>query len=291
MFWLVPVILKIVTAYTLYPWLLKKVSSKKSREKRFALQFSFCAIFAVAIGIITGHFVLGAAALIITLIGVFNGLGAYCQWRAFDLSLSKTSIFTFFDDVIALTLCYIFLKEDRAINTYIIIGTGLGILSAVLFSLYSYRRERMRVNLQLLMFVGTYSVIWGGAFFFMRYFALKQIGAGTFLPSWYGGTLITALVIMRFSRKKMANEKQLTKKDVVGPALLGVFALLALWFTYWSYELAPQTVVQPIYLVAQVVVPTFIGLYFFGEAKTLSKAEWLFFGIGLSGSVFIVAGF
>jgi hypothetical protein len=53
---------------------------------------------------------------------------------------------------------------------------------------------------------------------------------------------------------------------------------------FWAYQLAPQTIVQPLFLVAEMVGPALIGLYVFGEREALDRSEQLYFILRLGGA-------
>ena len=58
-----------------------------------------------------------------------------------------------------------------------------------------------------------------------------------------------------------------------------------------AYQLAPQTVVQPLFLVGEMVAPALLGLYVFAERNALDRWEYLYFGLGLTGGLVVVLSF
>jgi hypothetical protein len=68
-------------------------------------------------------------------------------------------------------------------------------------------------------------------------------------------------------------------------------ALVAMSGAYGAYRLAPQTVVQPLFLVSEMIAPALIGLYVFGERQALDRQERLYFGLGLAGGLLVALSF
>ena len=64
---------------------------------------------------------------------------------------------------------------------------------------------------------------------------------------------------------------------------LSLLVLVTMSAAYTAYRLAPQTVVQPLFLVAEMIAPALIGLYVFAEREALDRQEHLYFGLGLAG--------
>src|SRR3989344_9413055 len=109
--WQVPVILRIVIGYLILPVLTKKIAKAPSRTRNLVWQYFLAAVFALIFAAIQGAELFQSRVLIVMLIGAFNAFACYCQWRAVDISLSKTSIATQWDDLITLGLGYLVLKE------------------------------------------------------------------------------------------------------------------------------------------------------------------------------------
>jgi hypothetical protein len=42
---------------------------------------------------------------------------------------------------------------------------------------------------------------------------------------------------------------------------------------FWAYRMAPQAVVQPMFIVGEMVGPALIGLYVFAEREALDRIE------------------
>ena len=72
---------------------------------------------------------------------------------------------------------------------------------------------------------------------------------------------------------------------------LSLVTLVALSAAFMAYRLAPQTVVQPRFLVGEMVAPAFLGLYVFAERNALDRWEYLYFGLGLTGDLVVALSF
>jgi len=170
--WLVPIVLKCVLVYLFGSWFMKKMVSLPSRTQRFFLQFLFCSILALAIAAYQGALSLNGSFLVLLAIGFFNGLAAFCQWKAIDINLSKNSLFTVWDDVIAMGLSCVILNETKVLNHGLVAGILICLITVVLFAFYSYKKSSTSKTTNtppaFFFYVGTYSVIWGVATFFMR---------------------------------------------------------------------------------------------------------------------------
>ncbi len=308
--WCVPVIIRLITAYVIAQAIIKKLTGKHSRAKRIALQFFICTLFALVYARGQSQPILTPATPFILIVGFANGIAAYCQWTAMHYSMSKNAVFTVWDDVIALSLGFIVLGERTFLNPSIIIGIILSLSAAALFGKSEYARwktahkeEQAKDDVQrvanaksAIVFFScliTYSVIWGGAAFSMRYYALREIGAGTFMASWYIGALMSMLLIQSLERLRRDAHATppLTSGDILGVGVLSVFIVASLGLEYWALQLAPLVVIQPIFLVAELIIPALLGLYLFKERRYITGTEWFYFALAMYGGLQVGIGF
>jgi len=231
-------------------------------------------------------------AIIIFVIGLFNGFAAFAQWKAIDISLSRTSLFTFWDDIIAMALSLLILHEGRELNAGVYTGIILSLGAVVFFAIHSYQQrihsnpDAKAVPFKFYLYVGFYSIIWGLATFAMRYLGVKNVSIGAFLAPWYLGALVAAFIILLRVDKK-AITVALKTKDIAWMLALSSCVFVSLALTYKAYSMAPQNVVQPYFLIGEMILPTLIGLYFFKEVKGLDKSEKLVFSIAIIGGIII----
>ncbi len=285
MMWYVPVILEILIGFGFARYLMKKCTDTCDREHYFLLQYACCASIAFLVAAFLGQISFSKTAIAIMALGVINALATYCQWRAMALSMSKTSLFTMWDDLIAMFLSYSILREGRFFNPRLAAGVGISLLAIGLFVRKDYKDKPAEKHSpsRLYAYILAYSVIWGVASFLMRLWAVNNVPPGTFLFGWYSGSFIGALAVYKLCSPPPATRPfpVLLKRTL--PLSLAIVGSLALEF--WAYSLAPLVVVQPIFLVAEIIVPTLIGLWIFKERKNLGLNGWLYFALGIGGAL------
>lgn len=314
MSWQLAVLARIFTAHICTPVLMKKITGLPSRARRLSLQFMFCAIFSFAFAAMSGGLAFNKYWLIIAGIGVVNCLAAYCQWRAVDINLSKTALFTQADDIITVSLGYIILGEAKYLNSTLAMGVALCFITSTAIVMSKYKtadKKGGNVNAKLIGWIAVYSVIWGVAVFTMRYFALNGVSFSTFLTAWYSGSYIGSLLILFLPqlavkiatalKLKSAQNLDLAVKKEIGEKLTktgakSVLVLsLAIWFSmffgYHATKLAPLTVSQPIFLASEMILPALIGLWIFKELKELNMIERIAFPVGIIGGLIIGMAF
>ncbi len=295
-YWLVPVVGRILVANGIFPAVLKRNVGLHSRTKRFFLQYLFCSILAVAVAIAVGSLTVNPVTAGIVALGFFNGLAAYAQWKAIDISLSRTSLFTFWDDLIAMALSYVILHEGRVLTLGGYAGIVLSFGAVILFAVHTYQKKASgstaRINPRFFLYVAFYSVIWGVATFLMKYFGYTGVPTGTFMAAWYVGAFIAAIVLLFTYRDQTpASGERLAARDAAWMLVLAACIMAALALGYWSYRMAPQNVVQPLFLVGEMIVPTLIGLYVFSERKGLVMKEKIYFALAIVGGLLVAFSF
>lgn len=287
--WVVPVLLRIGTAGVLVPYTIKKVAIDGAITKRLTVQFIICAFIAIIVATIADTLSVTTSVILVTIIGFINSLGALAQWKAMQLNLTKTSAFTYGDDLIAMFLAYIILHEGIHLTPTIIIGI-IATIGATIMLTYSSSRDKNHATLRLLIWVGIYSLIWGLAAFGGKYFAVKKMPVSAFLLGWYVGSAIGAITIFVLWKSERLRGIHVTKKDLSSGIIsaFGIMASLAL--AYWAYQLAPMLIVQPIFLITRMIFPALIGLWVFNEIKHLKKYEALWFSVaGVGGLCVAIA--
>ncbi|MDP2676852.1 MAG: hypothetical protein Q8O83_04170 [bacterium] len=308
--WFIPVIIRVVIIDTFGPWLRKaKIinTNNVSFRKRFALHYFFAFMLALGAATITQSSIVSLTTMIIFLVGIFNGYGAFCQWRADQFALSTGALFAFTDDFIAMTLGYMILHEAKFLNPGLGAGLALCISAAILFAVYNYyQKKNKKEHLPFAFFrnVLSYTIIWGFATFLMRYFALEKISIGTFVFGWYGGAFFTAIVIFSLyafgiirdkeeGQKRNANEHPvLSRKKTIGMTFLaGALIFLNIVCTYWAFSLAPLTVIKPLFFVSLMVMPALVGLIYFKEYDRFKGFQKMFFLQAVAGGVLIALSF
>jgi len=290
--WEVLIASRILTANVGMVIVLKKMLGETvdQREKKILLswQFLFCLLFSFAALKISGREIsflfVNPLCLIVLGIGFLNSFGVYCMWRALDISVSKTSMGTQLDDIIALILGYLFLGEAKILNLRLSVGIVLCFLAAIILVGF---KKRDPLNFRLIKFVLGYSVVWGVAAASYRFLNLQGLPIPDFLVSWYGGSLLGAVILLFFTEKKITGFRVISVVQASRIFVLSLFIWVSLALGYLVSALAPVAIYQPIFLISEAVVPTLIGLYLFRERKELRSKEWLAIFIGIAGALLV----
>lgn len=302
--WLVPVVLRILICNTLYSWFFKAkiLNTVKGNDVAFVRFFTFHYLFAAILGLFTalwlGQTGLDKLLLVIITIGAANGYAAYCQWKVDQYSLAFAGLSFFMDDVIAMTLGYTVLNETKYLNSGMITGLSFCVIALALILYRKYQKGsggEHAVTPKLLFYVLAYTIIWGFAKFFVRYFALENVSIGKWVLGWYGGAFIVAITIFFFSEFSSNNKRdvkpiplpQMTWKSAIAGAAMFSGAFLA----FWAFRTAPITVVNPIFFTAQMIPRMLIGLYVFKEIKQFDGIEKGYMALSVAGAAIIALSY
>lgn len=291
MTWHLPILLRILVANVLYQIVLKKVVHLPSRTRRLLWMFMSSALVAWLTTLLVGHPFPGFATFgAIALVGCINSGAAYCQWRAIEISQSRTAVFTWADDLIAIGLGYAILSEQRYFTPSLILGVvvcvGSAIAIAFLKTRTSHKQRHYSSEMVLFGWIAAYSVVWGGAAFMMRVFGLRATSMFWFVTAWYTGSVLGAMII-RYASSEKEQGSPLTLKGFAGVFVLAMIALGSLLLMYWASMLAPITVTQPIHQVAELVFPVLVGLFVFKERQHLSRKGNLLLALSATGGLVI----
>lgn len=293
--WLLYVLAHALVANVLAKYLIKKATAAHSRTMRIALQFFFCFLLASCLSFASGTNLVLQPFLLIGALGFLNGIAAYFQWRAINISVSKTALYTFWDDVIAMTLSYAVLREGQWLNGFSAAGIALSIFSVIAFARIDYReRGEVRTSpIALYGYITTYSVIWGGALFAMKYCGMSGITFTSFAPSWYGGAFVsTALGMFLYRETTALPDARFSLKDIMQTAALSAVIVLSLGLAYLSYQHAPQIVVQPLMLVGEMTLSALVGLWWFQETRQFNtRKKRLLFLSALVGGLLVAVSY
>jgi len=288
--------LRVFVAYVVLQYVLKRIVGRDRRTERFLHQFVFAFGIAALVALIAGDVRVNAAFAIVAAIGFIAAGGTYLAWKAIALSQSRNALFTFWDDAIAMGLSVWILREGQFISPVIGIGIGLSFLSLLLFVRFSWRqkdaKEKRSVPLRFYGYVLTYSISWGVAVFGQRYWSFHDMPVQTFVLAWYVGTLIAALLIYLLYTDPGDDQRArtpFTAKDIGAHFFLALLIYVSLVLASFAYR-APVVVVQPVFLVAEMIIPALMGLYVFHERKQFAPEEWAYFAIGFAGALLVANG-
>jgi len=291
------VVVRILAAYVAGPLLLKPIVDKYSQAKLLLLQFAVCFALALPLAVALDQHRLDWT---IVAVGGGNGLAAYWYRQAIAISLSRTALFAFWDDLLAMGLSYAILHEGQFLNVRMLLGIVVSVGAVILFTVHGAHQKhpskeaREHTPLRLYLYAGAYSVMLGFGLFFMRYLGVQDTGLGTFLVNWYGGVIVAALVLILTLAEEAQDPTALTAVswgDRLRIGGLSLVVLVAMSAAYTAYRLAPQTVVQPLFLVGEMIAPALIGLYVFAEREALDRHEQLVFAAGLGGGLLVALSF
>lgn len=293
--WRLPVVLYIVLAFGLVRWMGKKYIVGDKRTKRLFLQFFVCFIAAVVLAVAQGQLMVAfEAAAIVWLVGLINGVACFYSWKAQDISMGKSSVFTIWDDIIAMGLSFVILNEGEHVNVWSGIGVVLSVTALFLFAIHAYRAKKKGgsdLPLDCIIYIGIYSVLWGVAIFAQRYFSAGDTPFAPFALAWYGGSVLTAFALRAFVHEKDPSQQgELTARDKIITVVYSLLIILCLGVAYWSFK-SPQVIVQPIYFVAEAIVPTIIAFWFFNERKQFDRIEYVYLGIAMFAVLLIFWGY
>ena len=294
--WQIPLVLKVIVANILAPFIGKKIVNRQGRSRRFVAQYSAACIIAWLFALASPKAAWEAFPLVFAL-GFVQVFGTYCYWRATAISLSATAFTTQFDDVIGMLMGYVFLGEAHYLRNGALAAGILFALSGVLVFTLFKNTERLRESLHgthcerpLYMWVAGYSIVWGLAYFGLRYFGVHSVAPKVFLTGWYSGSFLGAIVIHRLAGAKEAGDP-IPWREHGMTTLLAVCIYASLYFQYWVSSLTPITVHQPIYQVTEMVFPALIGLFYFKEIGSLTRSGKIAFALGIAGTLLIALSY
>ncbi len=283
MSWLVPLLLRVVVAQVVAPTLQKILAATHGREERFLLQFVAATVIAIGVGMWSGA-TLNQWTFVAAGLGALSALGAYCQWRAMHLSLSRYALCTWMDDLSAMFLGWAVLGEGRFFNGLLVAGILLAFGVTITLLIRDCRRKtdkRIESTMAFVLWVAGFSATYGVVVFSIRALALRDVmDIGSFVVGWYPGATSVGVIILL--RKRMIKGLDvLTLRDVWFSVALGAVIVAALAAHVWVLQLAPIIATQAIFLIAETTLPGLIGLYFFNEKKDLALVDYGFFALGL----------
>ena len=295
--WLLPVGLRIVTV-GLANALQKPIAAKNGREERFMVQYVTAAVSGVLLAIYFGTFSFNWAVGAAFALGVLNSTGAYCQWRATGLSLSRYGLFAWGKDFVAMGLGAYFLAEIVYLNDMMVAGIAVVFASVICFAWRDSQRKAVmhgeagsRPPPVFYLWLAATAIIFGTFICLMRALALKDVmSPGDYLCGQYLGALCVATVIL-LGKKSVRGLERLTLRDLRFGIASAIVIVAAQGLHYWSLLLAPVISTQPIFLIAETVLPVWIGVMWFGEGKGLTKLDVLLFVLGVVGAILIALSF
>lgn len=292
--WKILAVLICLYQYGLVSILIKKIgASEGSRARKLVWQYFFCAFLAITTAMVAKQITLSISLVAIAFIGMAVACGAYCHWRAFAVSMSRTAMLSILDDLIAMTLGYAILGELRILTPALTIGVIIVVTSGILFAKaqHEYKLGGGKLGNQYAIWVFCYTIFGGVAMFSTRFFSLQGMPILTYVAAYYFGAWLAALLLRFLVMGPDEIGRPLTNSQRVKVLLLGTSLWISLMLSYFIRIFVPITVIQPISLVAEMSIPTMIGLVIFHEGKGLSARGVGLILIGFIGISLIAVGF
>lgn len=303
MTWHAPVVLVVIFAYVVHPYVNKKIANDdKYKIAKIAIFPVFALVGSLLLfilgkffGLIDGSIVINKDVLIFFLISLLNPLANYFHWQALKTHQSLTAVFTWLDDLVCLALGYFVLSEGKFLNIHIILGMVMIFMAVVIFS--SFKGSIRGINAEqlrnLIISVAKYSVIWGAVMFLMRFFALRGMRWFEFVPTWYLGSSVGGLVLFLLSDKETRGSATDLRPYLPICFGMGISALVSMLLMYRvrSWPNLPILATQPIFQASEMILPTLVGLYVYHEKKNFNWLGWAAMAIGLVGGLIIAFSF
>ncbi len=264
----------------------------KNKSVGIFWQYLFCAMIAAVYALVSGITALGLPLLLVAAVGFFNAFGNYCQWQAFGLSFSRSSLFFPLMEVWTISLALLFLGETPLWNIQLILGAALCFAAMWLFRI-SGKKELEKKEAKSIpakrWFAYTVGMIavFGTAAFLLKLFSFT-IPRETFLMGFYLGAFLGSLPILCWEKQNPFRVRVSSKTflTIIAVAVLAMGATLML---YWTYQLGgPISLVQPVRGTLIALSPVLLGWFAFKERKSLTKTEWFAFFLGIAGAVLVL---
>ncbi|OHB20668.1 MAG: hypothetical protein A2854_04815 [Parcubacteria group bacterium RIFCSPHIGHO2_01_FULL_56_18] len=282
--WLFAVGLSLVVAGFLQA-LIKRLSDTLPRATAMAWQFGLAAIMALVFGMLSGDLRATATGLLIAATGAINFYGAYCQWRAYSFSLSRTSMLQPLAPLWAALLATVFLHEAALYEqAYLLAGIALLHGAAFLMAWPQSGSTAQALGTPWLLFTLAMIAIQGTATLLLAVFA-QAVPHGIFLPYWYTGAFLSAAAFAVYTRSPIL----LAKRQISLIALASLMMAGSMAAAFWAFQLALAGLVLPLQSFGSALLPVLLGWFVFGEARSLSRTQWFGFVVGGAGFAAILA--
>lgn len=265
--------------------LMKLSADQLPKAKALGLQYFCSMVLAWIIVFFSRKIMFQPEFLWIALAGGITAIGAYFQWQAYSINLSKTTVLAPLGDIVTLVLAALFLGEIALYQNIFVLGGVLLLLCSSFLFTYHGNKSQERVEMKWLGATLLMVFIFGIGTFVVKLFSFT-VPTSTFLSYWYGGGLLGSLVVLIFRREPT---QPLFQKGVWKVPLLSIGILGSLATFHWAFQYAPAGLVVPIITFFLTLLTIFSGLFIFRERRRLRRAEYLGFGIGTIGITLLVA--
>lgn len=220
-------------------------------------------------------------------VGALNGFGAFCMWRAFQISVSKTSVLMIADDIVAIALGVLFLGESDFLTLKVTLGILIVVIASVIQGINKPEKNSSSGGWALIAWASGFAIPWGIVDFYFRYSNINGIHPSVFTLWYYAGSVTIFAVVALFSqrsRQKISKPRKSAYTLIFAVAIINV---LTLALDYHAFELAPIALVQPWLQIGGIVMPTLVGLLWFKEIEKFTRRDSIIILLGLLGGMLI----
>lgn len=213
---------------------LTKISANKTPSGATGLFYTslFAMMLALLYAIVVENPQFDSQIIWLAAIGFVNTLGFYCQWRAFEISLSKSIIFIPVAALISTLLSLVFLREAALLNAQLFLGIIFCFSAMWLLQHRPALQEKSETNKNWLVFILLMVAGYGLAIFLLKIFS-STASNGTFMAGWFVGSFFAPVAILIIDKKQRL--ARIGTNSVILTFLLAmavVGALLALFQTF-----------------------------------------------------------
>ena len=275
----------------------RKIANRDTFSVSLALLYFTAAAFSVCTAVLFGQFEISRTTLIIGCIGIGNGAAMYFLLMANSKSTAQNGFFTAFDDIGAMVLTAIYIPTTViVIHERNILGMALCLGAAFGLAYNNYRKKRKQetgaIPMIFYLYAVLYTVLWGIAIFVLGFFAVKDIGVWRFSAAWYTGSALTSLLILAIDGIGLLPhpekpERASTRTIILEAVGLGLSTSLALVCQYTAFRAVSLIILQPLFLVSDLLVAITIGVVFWGEGRKLDWRDYLYLIVGTAGFLVI----
>ena len=267
--------IKVFTSDIMASVLIKSTADKGERPRRLVILYGLIMLLAYIGCLVTSSSTqINWGAPLIAFVGIFNAIACYSHWRAVAISHSKTALFIPASSVVSVILAVLLLGEAKIVTTESWIGIFLLFISAFVLASGKSKTNK-KINFEFLFWIVIMTLLFSAVTVFMKYSAsVIAVSRWSFSFEYYLGSAFGALGVFLFSRKEERGNKLGSQgwKETL-PLAISIYVSHIL--IYWTLELAPLSIIAPLFRVSGLVFPFLIGQLYFNEKSDFTRKDWL----------------
>lgn len=224
-------------------------------------------------------------------LGFLNAMGAFMLFFAINQTLAKTAVIAPQKQIIAMGLSALVFGEwrlfdPRSLSGFIlIIGVSVTILATVLFGSSSEEKKGQAMKYWLPAVLGVVFLV-GTIEFLMKYFAVNGISSPVFLVSWYTGSFAGAVLVDCIIKRNWRWDG--LRNHFILYLCVGIGMVVSLGLSFFSLGRIPAAVFFPLFTFTITIGGALVGFIFFNEHRAWRTRDWIGFGMGILGVVFLI---